>query len=1266
MKYNVLKRIEVEAKSDKLKDLRNFVTKYGRKMGMNPRQINGLKLCIDEACSNVIRHAYTGLSQKNTVVIVEMFNAPQYVETRVIDYGKDVTIDVDALAKPDLQKYVDMGKKGGLGLFMIKKFMDEVIRKRENNANYLIMRKYVERPESYWSRVKKNLQWETMPIKVKFSIISTLTISVLLFTLYIYFLYTQKNSLTSQFLNNTENLARKTADNARSYLLGRQDLNLTLLLKEIQKRDNTIIFSEIINTTDDIIAHTDLKKIYKKFAPPQVQNKKTENDFEKGDILYNKEKLLYYNTPIKVMNFKIGELHMALSQSIINREIENLQSRLTLTFSTIFLWTVGILGSYFLGMIFIQPVKELTEEIKRVGKEGVAGRLYFKGKGELAEVATAFNKMMESIRVAEVELTDSTRLRKEMQLAQSIQQTLLPKTIPQIEGYDIGAKYEAAMEVGGDYYDFFEVDENSLGIAVGDVSGKGIGGALIMTMTRTALRLEARGDKNAAEVLAHLNATLNGEFKKGMYITMYYVVLDSKKRTINYSSAGHNPMILYRGDTGQVYNLNPKGFAVGLNLGTTDAFQKAIKFESIKLKKGDLLFIYTDGITEAMNSKREEYGEYKLLECIKKFNHLPAQEMADKVLSEIKLFTGDYPQSDDITFVIVKEKADVSEVEFNTRINLFKLIEEQKLSIKEACEQLNVSSAKYYYLKKLKDKFGPDGLKQDIDEEPREIELMDIETSQKMLEVIIENPVFSISQLQEALNTEKYGHLKLDTKIIARELKKLNLTTTEKRERFVKRQIAAMQKGKKSVFLRGGAKPKIITMAEIAPGTQAEKAIPAGQSLPVTEGIKEQVSSQTEAQKTPPAPSSFFQKLFRKKTTPSQEPSQTDGASKIKKEEKTETITRFESETKKPEPAAAKKYAQDLDEVKKMMKDIPPASFKPSEAEKKPASETKKPEPAAAKKYAQDLDEVKKMMKDIPPASFKSKEPEKKPEPETKEPEPAAPKEAAQDMGELEEMIRAISPASFETQEPEKKPETPAPKKYAQDLDEVKKMMKDIPPASFKPSEPEKKPVPVQTVEPKKPLQSTAAAKAEPLPVSPSPDQKSQEQVTSPESQRSQPSEKKSIFNRLFGKFFSTEPAREEKPVKDREKTSSTPPQITVEIKKELALQKEGGKEETIKKAVEPEEKIKIKKERKKTGPAIKKDELPVIEKDSIKIKKTDEIKEPLSAEKAVETKKRPGSEKKKVEIPVHTEEQLRIEEEADFMDNIPPPPHLRDKLVHK
>ncbi|HUT66617.1 MAG TPA: SpoIIE family protein phosphatase, partial [Spirochaetota bacterium] len=402
-----------------------------------------------------------------------------------------------------------------------------------------------------------------------------------------------------------------------------------------------------------------------------------------------------------------------------------------------------------------------------------------------ADISTAFNRMMKEMKQSEIRLTDQARLKKEMQLAQSIQQTLLPKEVPETEGFEISAKYDAAMEVGGDYYDFFYVNENSLGMTVGDVSGKGIGGAFMMSIARTALRLEARGQKNASEVLVRLNSTLHGEFKKGMYITLFYIILDSKRRSINYASAGHTPMILYRAATDQIFRLNPRGFPIGLSIGDLKHFKKSMDNERVNLDKGDLLLVYTDGITEAMNSKREEYGDQRLLSAIKRYKALPTLEFADHLMEDIKNFTGGTPQTDDITFLVIRDKEKYTELQFQKRSLLFDLIEKEEYTVDRACKETGISRSSYYRLRRLREEKGDEALL--LQSKEKNLGFVDFDISQKILAVVMEYPEYSAKRIGEVLTEERYGTLDLDTTLIYRELKRLKLSTKEKRIAYIKR-----------------------------------------------------------------------------------------------------------------------------------------------------------------------------------------------------------------------------------------------------------------------------------------------------------------------------------------------------------------------------------------------------------------------------------------------------------------------------------------------
>jgi sigma-B regulation protein RsbU (phosphoserine phosphatase) len=200
--------------------------------------------------------------------------------------------------------------------------------------------------------------------------------------------------------------------------------------------------------------------------------------------------------------------------------------------------------------------------VRAIGDGNLDGKLDVSGPAEIGAIAGVFNEITEKFKKARDSVLEQEKMQKEIEVAKQIQQSLLPRKRPEISGYDIAPLYQAAAEVGGDYYDFVQVDDDTIGVVVADVSGKGVPGSLVMTMIRTALRMEARGNRNASDVMAKMNAFVTDDMKKGMFVTMFYVILDSKNRIISYASAGHNPMILYRHETKETFFLNPRGFPV--------------------------------------------------------------------------------------------------------------------------------------------------------------------------------------------------------------------------------------------------------------------------------------------------------------------------------------------------------------------------------------------------------------------------------------------------------------------------------------------------------------------------------------------------------------------------------------------------------------------------------------------------------------------------------------------------------------------------------
>ena len=570
------------------------------------------------------------------------------------------------------------------------------------------------------------------------------------------------------------------------HILNERDIFLAEMIFEIIEENNEFKRLTVINTENLIVADSVLENLGQQYTSPagviplenQIHLIQEYLDPVLGPSMY-------FSVPILLAEQTIGKLFLTIQMDdMMNIVRTRLDQRKIATYIGLF-WVLGIIGIYFLGNMFVAPIKQIAMEIDRIGREGTSGGFHFTGVGEFAEISTAFNRMMREITSSQLRLTDQARLKREMQLAQSIQHTLLPNDVPDSEGYEIAAKYDAAMEVGGDYYDFFEVDEHTVGMAVGDVSGKGIGGAFVMSIVRTALRLEARGEKNAGEVLLKINNGLDGEFKKGMYMTLFYIILDSRRRVINYASAGHTPMILYRGKTNQLYRMNPKGFPIGLNIGDNKLFKKNIKNEKLSLSKEDMLLIYTDGITESMNPEREVYGEDRLFQLIKQHNTDSPQEFADRLLDDVRLFTQGNPQNDDITFIVIKEKAKYADLLFEKRLKLFKLVEQDGLSVKKACEEVGFSTTTYYNLKKIRDEKGIEALKPK--ESEKTMRVLDQSLSNKILEVVRDHPDYSAKKIKEALATANYGAVDVDTTLVYRELNRLKLSNKEKRMAYVRR-----------------------------------------------------------------------------------------------------------------------------------------------------------------------------------------------------------------------------------------------------------------------------------------------------------------------------------------------------------------------------------------------------------------------------------------------------------------------------------------------
>jgi len=268
--------------------------------------------------------------------------------------------------------------------------------------------------------------------------------------------------------------------------------------------------------------------------------------------------------------------------------------------------------------------------------------------GALADQAAITVNLVKMYR----ELGEKQRLEQELRVAHDIQGMLLPRVCPAVDGLEIAAFGEAALEVGGDYYDFFDVDDVHLGIAIGDVAGKGIPGALVMASVRSTLRAEARGDLSPAAVLARVNRNLVHDTSPQVFVTMTYAILDRRTLRLRFARAGHEPIIVCSAREEELPVLHtPNGIALGL---VDDQMFRITEEEEVELHEGELGVLYTDGVVEARNRADEEYGASRFLAILQSHANRSVQEIVDGVTSDIRKFTEGLAQHDDITLVVLK------------------------------------------------------------------------------------------------------------------------------------------------------------------------------------------------------------------------------------------------------------------------------------------------------------------------------------------------------------------------------------------------------------------------------------------------------------------------------------------------------------------------------------------------------------------------------------------------------------------------------------
>jgi sigma-B regulation protein RsbU (phosphoserine phosphatase) len=252
------------------------------------------------------------------------------------------------------------------------------------------------------------------------------------------------------------------------------------------------------------------------------------------------------------------------------------------------------------------------------------------------------------------EAHEKRAMENELQNAREVQSILLPQHDPVVAGFRISGTNLPARIISGDYYDYLDLGDRKFGIAIADVSGKGVPAGLLMAMCRSALRSVAPGKTSPSEVLAAVNRQLFPDIREDMFISMAYGILDESNGRLTLARAGHDPALLYRRATGKVELLRPPGLALGVDGGTV--FERVTRDQDVDLLAGDCVLLYTDGVREAVDTMEEEFGMERMSETFRMAAPLGAEAVLTQMQEDLRQFTGEGPQMDDITLVAIEKK----------------------------------------------------------------------------------------------------------------------------------------------------------------------------------------------------------------------------------------------------------------------------------------------------------------------------------------------------------------------------------------------------------------------------------------------------------------------------------------------------------------------------------------------------------------------------------------------------------------------------------
>ncbi len=437
---------------------------------------------------------------------------------------------------------------------------------------------------------------------------------------------------------------------------GPDELLLNNICNRMKNDDPDIYWAAVADKDKSFLAHTDLRQVISGGKMSNVGRHGFDQLLKDEEGFRMSQDTIMISVPVKENGITVGYLGLASS----TRQIDQARSTsiMTVVSITLIMILIGLPLTLLILNKKLKPIAQITDGLKQINPDDIAINIPVTGKNEFGYLAETLHVMGDRLNIAQRQLIEKERFERELEIARQIQENILPKKYPQSDNFEFYGMYQSAREVGGDYYDFIDIDRDRQAFLVADVSGKSLPGMLVMLMTRDIIRNLISREHEPSRLLSRVNEELLHNIKRGTFVTMFFGVLDKNTGLFNFASAGHNQLLIVDSGLGTVDKIKTPGFPLGMV--PSDQFRKRIETGRAILKPNDWLVQYTDGINEAQNTEHVEFGMDKFIKLLEAYRHETPQKLVEKVLSEHRRFTGDLPQFDDITLLVMKWKAAVA------------------------------------------------------------------------------------------------------------------------------------------------------------------------------------------------------------------------------------------------------------------------------------------------------------------------------------------------------------------------------------------------------------------------------------------------------------------------------------------------------------------------------------------------------------------------------------------------------------------------------